>query len=194
MAGWHHWLDRRESEWTPEVGDEQGVLACCDSWGRKEADTTERLNWTKLKLCWTFLVAQNVKRLSRIPETQVRSLGREDPLEKEMAIHYTTFDWKIPWTEEPGRLQSMSWPRLSDFTFTFTLSYGSCNEDNHDLLQKIPFTFCCTQCPQPAADHCRPNPLLETPRYSWASLGQSLVGSLLLSLGSWHVQAFVYAR
>ena len=49
MAGWHHWLDGRESEWTPGVCDGQGGLACCDSWGRKESDTTERLNWTELK-------------------------------------------------------------------------------------------------------------------------------------------------
>ena len=49
MAGWHHWLDGCESEWTPEVGDGQGGLACCDSWGRKESDTTEWLNWTELK-------------------------------------------------------------------------------------------------------------------------------------------------
>ena len=47
MDGWHHWLDGCESEWTPGVGDGQGVLACCDSWGRKESDMTERLNWTE---------------------------------------------------------------------------------------------------------------------------------------------------
>ena len=47
MAGWHHWLDGRESEWTPGVGDGQGGLACCHSWGRKESDTTEQLNWTE---------------------------------------------------------------------------------------------------------------------------------------------------
>ena len=46
MAGWHHWLDERESEWTPGVGDGQGGLACCESWGRKESDTTERLIWS----------------------------------------------------------------------------------------------------------------------------------------------------
>ena len=46
MAGWHHWLDGCEFEWTPGVGDGQGGLACCDSWSRKESDTTERLNWT----------------------------------------------------------------------------------------------------------------------------------------------------
>ena len=46
MAGWHHWLDGPESEWTPGVGDGQGGLACCDSWGRKELDTRAiELNW-----------------------------------------------------------------------------------------------------------------------------------------------------
>ena len=64
------------------------------------------------------LVAQTVKRLSTMWETRVRSLDQEDPLEKEMAIHSSTIAWKIPWTEEPGRLQSMgvakSRTRLSD--------------------------------------------------------------------------------
>ena len=46
MAGWHRQLDGREFEWTPGVGDGQGGLECCDSWGRKELDMTERLNWT----------------------------------------------------------------------------------------------------------------------------------------------------
>ena len=48
MAGWHHWLNGRESKWTPGVGDGQGGLACCNSWGRKWLDTTERLDWTEL--------------------------------------------------------------------------------------------------------------------------------------------------
>ena len=48
MAGWHHWLDGCESEWTPGVGDGQGGLACCDSWDRKELDTTEWLIWSDL--------------------------------------------------------------------------------------------------------------------------------------------------
>ena len=52
----------------------------------------------------TSLVAQMVKRLPTIWETWVQSLGREDPLEKEMATHSSTFAWKIPWTEELGRL------------------------------------------------------------------------------------------
>ena len=49
MAGWHHRLNGHEFEWSPGVGDGQGGLACCDSWGCKESDTTERLNWTELK-------------------------------------------------------------------------------------------------------------------------------------------------
>ena len=47
MAGWHHWLDGLEYEWTLGIGDGQG-LECCSPWGRKELDTTERLNWTEL--------------------------------------------------------------------------------------------------------------------------------------------------
>ena len=53
-----------------------------------------------------------VKRLSTMWETWVRSLGREDPLEKEMALHSSTIAWKITWTEEPGRLQSMGLQRV----------------------------------------------------------------------------------
>ena len=48
MAGWHHRLDGHEFGWTPGVGDGQGGLACCNSWGRKELDTTGQLNWTEL--------------------------------------------------------------------------------------------------------------------------------------------------
>ena len=59
---------------------------------------------------WTSLVAQMVKLLSTMWETWVRSLGREDPLEKEMAIHSSTIAWKIPWTEELG--QSMGSQRV----------------------------------------------------------------------------------
>ena len=50
MAGWHHWLDGCEFEWTLGVGDGQGGLACCISWGRKDLDTTEWLNWTVMTL------------------------------------------------------------------------------------------------------------------------------------------------
>ena len=78
---------------------------------------------SKLDTTWASLGAQRVKRLSAMWETWVPSLGREDPLEKEMATHSSTLAWKIPWTEEPGGLRSMgvtkSRTQLSDFTFTF---------------------------------------------------------------------------
>ena len=58
-------------------------------------------------MLWAFLMAQTVKSLPAMWDTQVRSLGWEDLLEKEMATHSSILVWKIPWTEEPGRLQSM---------------------------------------------------------------------------------------
>ena len=69
------------------------------------------------------LVAQTVKRLSTMRKTWVRSLGQEDPLEKEMAIHSSTIAWKIPWTEEPGRLQSIRSQRIGhDWETSLSLS------------------------------------------------------------------------
>ena len=69
-----------------------------------------------LKKLWrtlrASLVAQLVKNLPAVQETRGRSLGWEDPLEKEMAILFQTIAWKIPWTEEPGRLQSMGSQRV----------------------------------------------------------------------------------
>ena len=65
-----------------------------------------------LKFVLTSLMAQMVKRLPVMQETWVRFLGQEDPLEKEMAIHSSTLAWKIPWMEEPDRLQSMGSQRV----------------------------------------------------------------------------------
>ena len=59
-------------------------------------------------------MAQRIKRLPATQETQVRSLGWEDPLEKEMATHSSILAWRIPWTEEPGRLQSTGSQRVGD--------------------------------------------------------------------------------
>ena len=61
-----------------------------------------------------FLVAQMVKNLLAMWEVWVQSLGQEDPLEKEMVTHSSILAWRIPWTEEPGRLQSMGLQRLGD--------------------------------------------------------------------------------
>ena len=61
---------------------------------------------------WDSLVAQSVKNLPAVQETQVRSLSWEDPLEKEIATHSSILAWKISWTEEPGGLQSMGSQRV----------------------------------------------------------------------------------
>ena len=88
MAGWHQWLDGPESEWTPEVGDGQGGLACCDSWGRKESDTTERLKWTR----------QIQKRLIFIGATA--AAGRSKNKERVfLLVHWGRDNWLLIWDE-----------------------------------------------------------------------------------------------
>ena len=81
-------------------------------------------------------MAQRLKRLPAMRETWVRPLGWEDPLEKEMATHSSILAWRIPWTEEPGRLQSMGSQRVGyDFTFTFPSLSVSC------LCENLPSCF-----------------------------------------------------
>ena len=67
-----------------------------------------------------------VKHLPTMQETWVRSLGGEDPLEKEMAAHSSTLVWKIPWKEEPGRLQGATKSRTRLSNFTYLLTYLLC--------------------------------------------------------------------
>ena len=61
---------------------------------------------------WTSLVAQRLMRVPAMQEIQAQTLGQEDPLEKEMAIHSSTLAWRMPWTEEPDELQSMGSQRV----------------------------------------------------------------------------------
>ena len=102
----------------------------------------------RLFLGGASLVAQTVKRLSAMLETWVRSLGRKDPLEKEMATHSSTPAWKIPWTEEPGRLQSVwlqrvrhDWATLVTFLTPWKKSYAQpqqhIKKQSHDLPTKV---------------------------------------------------------
>ena len=69
-----------------------------------------------------FLVSQTEKNLPAMQETRVQSLGREDPLEKGIATHSSIIAWRIPWTEEPGRLQSMRSQRVGRNRVTNTLT------------------------------------------------------------------------
>ena len=92
----------------------------------------------KYLILMTSLVAQMVKRLPTMRETRVQSLGRED-LEKEMATHSSILAWKIPWTEEPGRLQSMGSPRVGPNGATsLSLSFRCmCLESRKMLLMNL---------------------------------------------------------
>ena len=94
-AGWHYWLDGCESEWTPGVGDGQGGLACCDSWGHKESDTTERLNWTELKI--------NILELKNTNEklNEWAQWKTERKVQSEESIKLKVEWWKLSnWTRE----------------------------------------------------------------------------------------------
>ena len=91
---------------------------------------------------WASLVAQTVKNLPAMQETWVWSLGREDPLEKEMATHPSILAWRIPWTEEPGRLpQSMGSQRVSSVQFSRSVVSNSLRP--HELQHARP------PCPSP---------------------------------------------
>ena len=164
MVGWHHRLDGYEFEQALGVGDGQGGLACCSPWSCKESDTTEQLNWTEQDIGLFFsdyllflvissihfgasLVAQKLKHLPAMRKTRVRFLGWEDPLEKEMAIHSSTLAWKIPWMEEPDRLQSMGSQRVGHdwatllslsihFSFCLPLTYSLKNRPK-DFINSI---------------------------------------------------------
>ena len=88
MAGWHHWLDGRESEWTLGVGDGQGGLASWDSWGHKESDMTEQLNWTEL----IINMAQVVKNLPPCRRSRFNPCTRK-------------ILWRKKWIPIPGFLR-----------------------------------------------------------------------------------------
>ena len=133
---------------------------------------------------WASLVAQMVKHLPAMWETRVWSLGLEDPLEKEMATYSSALAWKIPWTEDPGRLQSMGlqivrhdWATsLSFFPYGYLgyksliLHYrGAPSSKAHGGFQKL------------SAVHLQVFPLWESPRWKNSGLQSSLLRELLLS-------------
>ena len=92
MAGWHHLLDGCEFEWSPGVFDGQGGLACCDSWGRKESDTTEWLNWIELN--WRNLVAAAAAKSRQLCRTLCDAIDGSPPVSPLPGIlQATTLEW-----------------------------------------------------------------------------------------------------
>ena len=91
MAGWYHWLDGCESGWTPGVGDGQGGLACCDSWGRKESDTTEWLNWTECAQDFVCTLQEwGPHPLSPLRVLQSNLTGLQSPIPWEFLVPFWT--------------------------------------------------------------------------------------------------------
>ena len=111
-----HW--RRKWQPTPVFlpGESQGrgSLVGCRLWGRTELDTTEATSQQQQQqhVYWSSLVAQIVKNMPVMQETWIWSLGQEDPLKKGMATHSSILAWRVSWTEEPGRLQSVESQRI----------------------------------------------------------------------------------
>ena len=134
IPGWGKILWRRKWQPTPVLlpgkSHERSPVGY-SPWGLTKSDTTEWLY---------FLLAHVVKNLPAMRETQVRSLRREDPLEKGMATHSSILVWRIPWTKEPGKLQSMGLQRVRHdwasniYQFSVTQK-GLRNKDNSLTIQ-----------------------------------------------------------
>ena len=107
----------------------EGQLRILQPWGRVLV-LPQGISFSSESVCTiTFLVAQTVKHLPTMQETRVQSLGQEDPLEKEMATYSSILPWKIPWTEKPGRLQSMGSQRVGhDWTTSLSLFCMHCRD------------------------------------------------------------------
>ena len=121
---------------------------------------------------WASLVAQRVKCLPVIQETGVWSLGREDPLEKEMATHSSTLAWKIPWMEKPGRLQSMWSQRVRhDWATSLSLSYMTLLAFYWVFLQKHNDQVKVTQlCPTPCDMDCIVHGIFQVRILEWVAV------------------------
>ena len=98
MAGGHHWLDGRESQWTPGIGDGQGGLACCDSWGCKELDMTEWLIWSdhfylncieKLVYHWIITISKWINEHAVIQEEQLSQGAKTEKKRKKNSYDFT---------------------------------------------------------------------------------------------------------
>ena len=129
-------------------------LLCYSAWSKVIIYFTHQNKFVSLLIlfiwsCWNnwcllcALVAQTVKSLPAVQETCAWSLGWEDPLEKEMATHSSVLSWRIPWAEEPDRLQSPGSRRVGhDFTLTFTLICRNVCVFKTDTVHKHTYIFC----------------------------------------------------
>ena len=128
MVGWHHWLDGYGSGWTPGVGDGQGGLACCGSWGCKESDTTEQLNWTELN--WKSIELEIQREISWIPNTNIDMVKSNRPL-----FSFSKAIWFLLPLAHLG---------YGVFLKTSFLSLFACIKHKNDCLPWVHLTLCST--------------------------------------------------
>ena len=124
MVGWHHWLIGHEFE--KALGDRGAWWATVQGVTKSRtqlSNFTHLMNKTAIRLLnKSSLVTQTVNSLPAVWEIWVQPLGREDPLEKETATHSSIVAWRIPWTEEPGKLQTMVSQRVGHDCSNFACS------------------------------------------------------------------------
>ena len=130
MAGWYHWLDGRESEWTLGVGDGQGGLVCCNSWGRRESDTTERLNWTELKVSFKLSSKSSQKKIifNGVGDNLIYMLLTLD-YDSECMIHRKSMKRKISFY--------FHWDVSPKLTFPLISHNSTSISTPHNLLKKV---------------------------------------------------------
>ena len=107
LSVWIHLATSDRQYNTYWLRDKRKNTDWCNFEGTRDPDNVISQHCLSLGWSWASFIAQSVKNLPAMQETQVRFLGWEDPLEKEMATHSSILAWRIPWTKEPGRLQSM---------------------------------------------------------------------------------------
>ena len=131
MSGWHHRLDGCESEWTPGVGDGQGGLACCSSWGHKESDRTERLNWTELGL---GVQSETGQRLTEFCQENMLVIANTLFQTQETTLHMMSLDGQH-WNQIDYVLCSWRW--RSSIQLAKTRLGADCGSDHELLIAKF---------------------------------------------------------
>ena len=143
----NRWIDKEDMVCIQDgillIHEKEWNNAICRTWMHLEVIILSEISQKKTNIIWynlykDFPIAQTVKNLLAMEETRVRSLGQEDPLEKGMPIQSSILAWRIPWTEDPGGLQSMGSQRVGHdwMTNTHIICIWDLKSDTNELIYK----------------------------------------------------------